>query len=109
MKKDPKVFVSHIIESIKAIEKYTHTLSEQDFLESTEKQDAVMRRIEIIGEAIKNLPEDFQKQYPAIPWQDIAAMRNKLIHEYFGVDLALVWEVVKTDLPTLKKQIEKIF
>lgn len=108
MNKDPEVFVKHIMEGIEIIEKYTKNLSEQDFLGSTEKQDAVMRRLEIIGEAIKNLSIDYQQQYPAIPWQDITAMRNKLIHEYFGVDVELVWEVVKKDLPELKKQVEAI-
>lgn len=71
-------------------------------------QDAVVRRIEIIGEAVRNLPNDFKESNPKTPWLDIADMRNKLIHEYFDVDLELVWEVIKKDLPELKKQIENL-
>ena len=71
-------------------------------------QDAVIRRLEIIGEAVKNLPADFKKKKSSIPWQNIAGMRDFLIHEYFGVDLDLVWQTVKKDLPEFKKQILKL-
>jgi len=68
----------------------------------------VIRRLEIIGEAVKNLPADFKKKKSSIPWQNIAGMRDFLIHEYFGVDLDLVWQTVKKDLPEFKKQILKL-
>lgn len=71
-------------------------------------QDAVVRRIEIIGEAVRNLPADFKQANPETPWLDIADMRNKLIHEYFDVDIELVWEVVKKDIPELKNHIQKL-
>lgn len=108
MKKDPKVFINHILESIEAVEEYARNLSEKEFLASREKQDAIIRRVEIIGEAVKNLEDEIRQTNLNIPWQDISDMRNKLIHEYFGVDLELVWEVVRKDLPLLKKELKKI-
>lgn len=103
MKKNPQVFLRHILESIKWIENDVENLSEEEFLANVPIQDAVVRRIEIIGEAVRNVPVDLKQAHPETPWQDIADMRNKLIHEYFEVDLELVWEVVKRDLPPFKK------
>ena len=108
MKKDPQVFLKHILESIEAIEDYSKDFHEELFMINREKQDAIIRRVEIIGEAVKNLPEDFKKAHPEISWEEINAMRNKLIHEYFGVDLSLIWQVVKKDLNPLKEQIKKL-
>jgi uncharacterized protein with HEPN domain len=92
MKHDPSVFLKHIRDSITDIENYTQDVDLQSFLTYTnkEKQDAVVRRIEIIGEAVRNLPEDFRQEHPEVPWHQIAGMRHKLVHEYFGVDLELV-------------------
>ncbi|HOK34765.1 MAG TPA: DUF86 domain-containing protein [Candidatus Paceibacterota bacterium] len=108
MKKDPKIFLQHILESIERIEEFTKNISKKDFLKSTKTQDAVIRRLEIIGEATKNLPEEFIQKYPEIPWGELARLRDKLIHGYFGVDLNLTFEIVNKDLPKLKKQISKI-
>ena len=110
MNRDPQIFLKHIRDSINDIETYIKNVTLEEFLEykNKEKQDAVVRRIEIIGEAARNIPDDFKKNYHDISWREIAGMRNKLIHEYFGVDLELVWEVVKNDIPQLKKRLEKI-
>jgi uncharacterized protein with HEPN domain len=108
MKKDPKIFLSHILESIEYIEKDTKGLDRDDFLENRTIQDAVMRRLEIIGEAVKNLPADFKKKNNFIPWQKIAGMRDFLIHEYFGVNVDLVWQTIKKDLTKLKTQLVKL-
>ena len=103
------VFLKHILESIDWIEKDIAGFSKEQFLEDIPMQDAVIRRLEIIGEAINNLPADFKKANPDIPWQDISDTRNKLIHGYFGIDLSLVWSIVQNDIPPLKEQIQNIF
>ncbi len=108
MKKDTSIFLKHIIESIERIEDFTRNVSEEDFLDSVQLQDAVIRRLEIIGEATKNIPKEFIKKHPEVPWSETTKTRDKLIHGYFGVDLNLTWDIVKRDLPDLKKKIKKI-
>ena len=108
MDKDPKIFLAHILESIALIERYTKGKSEVDFVSSVPLQDQVIRRLEIIGEAVRHLPETLRTLNPQIPWRDIVGARDKFIHEYFGVDLEMTWGIVVRDLPKLKKQILKI-
>lgn len=108
MKKDILIFLDHILESIDLIDEYTEEATEEKFVNSPQLHDAVIRRIEIIGEAIKNIPIDFKDRYPDIPWRAISGMRDILIHEYFGIDLKLTWKVVILKIPELKKQILKI-
>jgi len=108
MKKDPKVFIEHILESIAKIEEYTNRITKDEFMGSTQIQDAVLRRIEVIGEAVKNVPDEVKQKHPNIPWRRIAGMRDLLIHEYFGVDLDLTWKVTKEDIAALKREISKI-
>lgn len=107
MKKDPNIFLEHILQSIMLIEQYLENKTQKDFLNSTQLQDSIIRRIEIIGEATKNIPKEFKKAHKEIPWSKISGMRDILIHQYFGIDLDLTWEVVKSDLPELKKNILK--
>ena len=108
MKKDITIFLKHILESIAKIEEFTEGISKTGFVASAKTQDAVIWRIEIIGEAIKNLPNDFTEKHSGVQWKEFARMRNKLIHAYFGVDLSITWNVVKKDLPVLKKKIRAI-
>jgi uncharacterized protein with HEPN domain len=105
MKKDPRILLQHIMESIEQIEDYLVDVLEAEFMDSQQIQDAVLRRIGIIGEAAKNVPDDFKEQHPGVPWQKMAGMRNKIIHEYFNIDVPLVWDTAKNDIPKLKEQI----
>ncbi len=108
MSKEYTVFLKHILESIEVIEEYTKDISEKEFLENQEKQDAIIRRLEIIGEAVKNLPDEFKKENPEIAWNKAMAARNILIHHYFGIDLEIIWDTVTKSLPEFKKQIENL-
>lgn len=107
MKKDIRVYIEDILESIAKIEEYTKNVTEKIFNKDTQLQDSVLRRLEIIGEAVKNIPTDFRNKYPEIPWKNIAGMRDILIHEYSGVNLKRVWKVVKKDLLDLKNNLGK--
>ena len=108
MKKDPLVYIDDIRDSIDAIKRYTAGLTKQDFLNSTEKQDAVYRRLSLIGEAANRLPNEFRNRYPQIPWIKIVGMRNVLIHEYDSIDLDRVWETIQKDIPELEGYIKSI-
>ena len=107
MRRD-RAYLKHILEAITNIEKFVEGLTKEGFFENVEKQYAVLRGLEIIDEATKNLSKDLKVKYREIPWRDIAGMRDKLIHEYFGVDLELVWVTIEDKLPEFKKQILKI-
>jgi len=106
--KNIKVYINDIHDCILKIEEYLEGISEERFCEDYEKQDSVLRRLEIIGEAVKRLPEDLKGDYPNIPWKDIAGTRDVLIHEYSGVNLKRIWKTVKKDLPELKNQVGEI-
>ena len=108
MKKEALVFIKHILESIEDIENYSKSVSKNQFFKDKKLQDAIVKRIEIIGEAVKNLPRGFTNKYPFVPWSEIARTRDKMVHHYFGVDLDIVWDIVKKDLPGLKKDIKEI-
>lgn len=107
-KRKPIVYLHDILESIDLIESFIATIDERSFYANVEKQDAVLRRLEIIGEAVKQLPDRIRDSNPTIPWRQIAGMRDMIIHEYFGITLEMIWVVVTEDLPELKDAIQKI-
>jgi uncharacterized protein with HEPN domain len=102
------VYILHILDSIDAIADFLKNTSEGEFMSNRLKQSAVVREIEIIGEAVKNVSIKLKDKHPEINWRDIAGTRDKVIHHYFGVDLTIVWNIVKLDLPKLKKGILSI-
>ncbi|MCK5149823.1 DUF86 domain-containing protein [Candidatus Pacearchaeota archaeon] len=106
--KEEKVFLQHILESIENVEKFSRGLTKKGLIKSRLKQSAIIREIEIIGEATKNLSIGFTNKFPYVEWNKIAGMRDKLIHNYFGVDLDKIWGVIKKDLSLLKKEIKNI-
>lgn len=108
MTNDPKLYLTHIFESINWIENYLKDVSEKDFYASKQVQDAVVRQLEIIGEATKNISDDFKKLHPEVPWKKMTGMRDVLIHGYFDVDIDLVYDTAHDQIPKLKKQIAKL-
>ncbi len=108
MKKDNLVYMKHILDAIHRIEKYTYGVKYDGFMDNELLQAGVIREIEIIGEAAKQLPQEFKDRYSNIPWKKMTGMRDKLIHNYLGVDLDAVWDTVEDDIPQLKDKLENI-
>jgi uncharacterized protein with HEPN domain len=105
---EPTIFIEHVYQCIEDIQSYTHGIDRSGFFADTMTQDAVVRKIEIIGEAIKNLPEAIRKNYPDIPWENMEKMRDIVIREHFEVDLNYAWDVVTVELPKLEPNIRII-
>jgi uncharacterized protein with HEPN domain len=101
-------FLSDIQEAARRIEAYTTSMTYNGFLADIKTQDAVIRNLEIIGEAAKNLSEGLRAKYPDVPWKGMAGVRDRLIHHYFGVNLDIVWQIVTGELPQVALQIEEI-
>ena len=101
-------YLKHILDTIAEIESSTSNISKEDFKKNIDKRDANIRRVEIIGEAVKNISEKTKKRYIILEWKKIAVARDVLIHQYWGIDLNLIWGIIKDDIPKLKKKIEKI-
>lgn len=105
MTKIPHIYLDDMLEAIDLVEKYCLGISEEAFSRDTKLQDAVIRRFSIIGEAANRLPDDARLLAPHIPWKTIIGFRNVVIHEYAGVHMGRVWEIVQQELPVLKKQL----
>ena len=107
-KRDPCLFLNDILEAIFRIEEYTEGYEFEDFIRDRKTVDAVLRNLEVIGEAARYVPEEIKEQHADVPWKRIIGLRNVVIHHYFGVDLNIVWTIVRLQLPDLKKSVEKI-
>lgn len=108
MQRDYKAYINDITEAIHRIELYVADLDIDEFSDSSLYQDAVVRNLEIIGEAIKHIPDALRKKYPNVEWKKIAGLRDILAHSYFGIDIEIVWDVVQNKIPELKEQINLI-
>lgn len=97
-----------ILEATDRIQRYVGTMTLAEFLANSEKQDAVVRNLEIIGEAARNIPPEFRNKHSDIAWSQIAGFRDRLIHQYFGVNWTILWDVVQEKLPTLRRQVEEL-
>jgi len=101
-------YVNHILDTISDIESSIKGLSKQDFINNKDVRDANLRRLEIIGEAVKNLPIRFREKYPEVEWTKIAGLRDIVIHKYFEVDLDIIWDILKADIPKLKNNLSRV-
>ena len=108
-KRDWRLFINDILECIERIEKYVSGLSYDDFIKDDKTKDAVVRNLEIIGEAANQIPMDIRERYKDIPWAQIVGLRHRLIHGYFVIDYDIVWNIISKEIPDLKIKIKEIF
>ena len=108
MSRSPKDYLLHILDETSYILETSKNLKKEEFDKNETLKRSFVRSLEVMGEATKNLPEDFRVKYPQIPWRRMAGMRDKLIHDYFGIDYDLVWDVVKNQIHNLNLEITKI-
>ena len=108
MPRDYKIYLEDISEAIGKILKYTEKMSAEEFGKDAKTVDAVIRNLEIMGEAIKKVPDEIRAKDPAIDWRRISGLRDILIHEYFGIDDQIVWDIIQNKLPVLKKQVKAL-
>lgn len=107
-KRDLELYIEDIRDAISKIEKYVEGFSLDEFIKDTKTMDAVIKNLAVIGEAVKNIPSEIRLKYSEVPWAEIMGMRNKIIHEYFGIDEEILWETIQEDLPKFKEQIKKL-
>lgn len=106
--RDDLPYLKHMLDAVARIESYVADVEEAEFLANTEKQDAIIRQLQVLGEAVKRLSQDLRAAYPEVPWREVAGMRDKLVHDYFGVDLSFVWVTATKDIPALKPKIRRM-
>jgi len=107
-KRDYRDYIQDILDSINDIENFIEGMSFEEFMRDKKTINAVVRSVEVIGEAVKKIPKTLRDKYPDIPWKKMAGMRDKLVHEYFGIDIEIMWKVAKDEIPSLKPSIQNI-
>ena len=107
-KRDPDLLVLDMLEAARKIELYTAGLDYPEFFSDEKTIDAVARNLEVLGAAARQLPSDFTLRHPDVPWNKLAGLRNRTVHDYFGLDLEIIWQIIRHDLPPLKGQLEKL-
>ena len=108
MARDEMLYLRHVLDAMDTVKEYLQGVNEEKFKNTRLIQDGVIRQIEIIGEAVRHVSKDIRKTYPEIPWQDVAGMRDKLIHDYIGVNYTIVWDVVKNKIPEIQVIVAQI-
>lgn len=107
-KRPADLLIEDMWEAINKVETYTQGMSGDDFFEDDLSADAVVRNLEIIGEVANRIPVEFKSEHPEVQWDKIAGLRHRIVHDYFGIDLGIIWQIIKNDLPPLKKKIGNI-
>jgi uncharacterized protein with HEPN domain len=108
LKRDALLYLDDLLEAIQRIEEYSTHPDFESFKQDKKAVDAIIRNFEIMGEAVNKIPSSLRNKYPAIPWTEMKGMRNKLIHEYFGIDTQILWKTIKENLPQLGSQVRKM-
>jgi uncharacterized protein with HEPN domain len=108
MSKDPIILLKFILESIESLQRYMSDISEQFYVDDIEKQDAAEHRLQVIGQAIIQLPQEIKDAHPEIEWHKIAGLRNRIVHEYLDIDHDLIWHIIDESVPEFKIQITKL-
>ena len=107
-RRDSDLLIEDMLAAIRKIERYTVDMDQERFRQDEKTIDAVARNLEIVGEASRQLPEDFIARFPNVPWRQMAGLRNRIVHDYFGLDLEIIWQVIRHDLPQLRVQLEDL-
>jgi uncharacterized protein with HEPN domain len=107
-KRDPALLIQDMLNGIQKIKRYTSGVDRKSFLKDEKTIDAVVRNLEVIGEAARQLPGDFAARHSNIPWGQIAGLRNRIVHDYFGLDLEIIWQIIRHDLPQFEVQLEEL-
>ncbi|MEE9294799.1 MAG: DUF86 domain-containing protein [Phycisphaerae bacterium] len=108
MPRNYSVYLQDMLEAARKVHSYTEGLTKEAFATDDRTVDAVVRNLEVLGEAAKGIPDEFRQSHPAIPWKRISGLRDVLIHEYFGIDLDIVWDIVQNKTPPLERELRKL-